>query len=187
MRIAPTTKALAAELGTTRRTVSSWLKREDCPGRTAAGGFNVRKWREWMQTSGVGARTLSATSDPQLEALRREKLKLQTEKIALEAAAVSLQNARLRGELWPEQDVSRVVAASWSAMIGQLRQTKHRIAAQLCGLDSGSAARVLDADLRQTLKEFSIPEGLAKHPFFGKVRARIEELQAALDREARTP
>lgn len=186
-RIARTTSQLATACGTTRRTIGTWLKMDGNPGRRADGSFSVTRWQTWIAAKGLGTRTAAAEGDPKLQALRREKLKLQAEKIALEAAAVALENARLRGELWPEQDVSRVVAASWSAMIGQLRQTKHRIAAQVCGLDSGSAARVLDADLRQTLKEFSIPEGLARHSFFGKVRAQIEELQAALDREARTP
>lgn len=183
MKIAATTSALACELGTTRRTVSAWLKRDDCPGRRADGSFSVTRWKKWIAANGLGTRTAAAERDPALDGLRRQKLRLQSEKIALEAAAVALQNARLRGEVWSQAEVCRVVVASWRAMILQLRQTKHRISSQLCGRDSGSAARVLSADLAETLRQFQLPEGLANHPFFAKIKEQLEKLHADLRKE----
>ncbi len=183
MKLASSTKALAAELGCTRRTISAWLKRPDSPGRTATGGFNISRWQKWISENGLGTRTSSADRDPRLQALKNEKMRLQSEKIALETVAVAIQNRVARGELVRMDDAKRVVGDAWGAMLRQLRQTKHRISAQVCGLDSGTASRLLADDLAQTMRQFSIPEGLARHPYFGPLRAQIEELHDVLQED----
>ena len=183
MRIARTTGELAAQLGTTRRTITAWLKRSDSPGRTAAGGFNVGKWRDWMQTSGVGARTLSADSDPRLLELRKEMMCCQVARQKEATRALTLQNSVARGELVRMDEAKQVIGTAYSSMMLQLRQMKHRVSAVVCGQDSGTASRILAEDMARTLAAFSIPEGLSRHPFFGELKTQLDLLHSEL-REA---
>ena len=187
-KIARTLSALAVACGTTRKTIGSWLKKADCPGRRADGSFSVTRWKQWISETELGSRSASADRNPRLQALKNEKLRLQTIKIGLQAEVIALQTEHLalqnrvaRGELLSEQEVCRVVGDLWGKMIAQLRQMKNRVSTQVCGLDSGSAARILREDMRACLREFSIPRGLEKHPFFGPLREQLEELHAEIE------
>jgi len=181
-RIARTTSQLATACGASRRTISAWLKVDGNPGRRADGSFSVTRWQKWIAANGLGSRTAAAERDPTLEPLRREKLRLQTEVLQLQAAAAARENSVARGELFPEREAARVITDSWRAMILQLRQTKHRISSQVCGRDSGSAARLLSTDLAETLRQFQLPEGL-RHPFYARVREQLATLHNELLKE----
>ena len=179
MKIASTTAALAAQLGTTKRTITTWLKRPDSPGRTATGGFNVARWKAWLASTGLGTRTTAAESNPRLLELKREKLVMQCELIGLQSESIALKNALARGDSVKLDDARRILGNAWMAMITRLRSTKHRISQQVCGLDSGAAEKILSEDIKETMRQVQLPEGYGRDPFWSKIREVIAKTHAA--------
>jgi len=183
MKTARTQKALAAACGTTRTTIGTWLKMDGNPGRRADGSFSVTKWKAWIAETGLGTRTGAADRDPRLAAAKAQKLKLQAEKIALETEHISIENAVSRGELFPEQEAAKVIGGGFGHMITALRGIKHRVNCLVAGRTTGDAELILEREIREALAQWEIPRGLEKHAFFGPLRKKLLDLNAALDRE----
>ena len=183
MKIARTIGHLATALGCSRKTVSSWLKKADCPGRRADGSFSVARWQKWIQENGLGSRTTASDRHPILEPLKREKLKLQSEKIRLETDALELQNQIARGELIKNDAACQVVVAGFSHTVTALRSMKHRINGLVAGRTPGDAERIIDREIREALAQWEIPRGLENHPFFGPLRKKLKDLNAELATE----
>ena len=182
-KISRSINELSVALGCTRRTVSSWLKMDGNPGRRSDGSFSVTKWQKWISETGLGTRTNASEKNPVLDPLRREKMIVQTQKIALETESVALGNQIARGTLANELDVCKVVLDPYRDFIQELKGVKHRVGHIVSGQTSGDAASILGKELTGCLARWSLPEVYRKHPFYGQLKAELARLNAELAKE----
>jgi len=183
MKIVRTLGHLAAACGTSRQTLGGWLKLDGNPGRRADGSFSVSRWQKWVAESGLGSRAASADRDPRLDPLKREKLRLQSKKLALETEGATLQNAVSRGELESEMTACHVILDPYRDFIQELKGVKHRVGHIVSGQTSGEATRILSKELTACIARWQLPEVYRNHPFYGKLKAELARLNAELVEE----
>lgn len=96
-RFVSSQEELARRLGVSRRTLSLWRSREDCPRARANGLYFVAEWEDFAKSN-----RLKLESENTSVKAQREQVALEREKLALEKA---------RGNLVPADEV----AATWTA------------------------------------------------------------------------
>lgn len=172
--------ALAEVLGVDRQTIKAWLKVVGNPGKGKDDRYDVEAWREWQAGNSYNTSQeldLGDEDEPvTIVGLKAQKLREEISRLTEDTGRLKLANELARGELITLDEAKQVIGNAYSAMVSALRQMKHRIAAQVCGLDSGSAAKVIGKDMDETLRKFSIPEGLKKKRCWLQCSKELDDL-----------
>lgn len=106
--------ALAALLGTTRRSLHRWAKVEGAPKPASDGRHNVQAWREWMKANGHVVKDNSQAGG------RMAELKERQLERSVEILEVKL--AELRGDVIQVATVEAMLTELGSNIVSLLRQ-----------------------------------------------------------------
>ncbi len=106
--------ALAALLGTTRRTLNRWAKVEGAPKAASDGRHNVPAWREWMKANG------HVVKDGSQAGGRMAELKERQLERSVEILEVKL--AELRGDVIAVSTVEAMLSEFGATIMAMLRQ-----------------------------------------------------------------
>ncbi len=137
---AKTLVELAAVLGITRRTLSTWQKLEGAPKALSNGLWPVADWREFVRMRGLNAGRVPVGNE---EALKARKLLAEVEERELRIAVK-------RGEYVPLHEVRE----SWMVRIGRVRSLMEtRLLNELPPVLSGMDAHGIRSELDALLAE----------------------------------
>lgn len=106
--------ALAALLGTTRRTLNRWAKVEGVPRPASDGRLNVPAWREWMKANGHVTKDATAAGGRMAE-LRERQLERSVE-------ILEVKLAELRGDVIQVATVEGMLSELGATIMALLRQ-----------------------------------------------------------------
>jgi len=157
---------LGGKLNATRKSIGRWSKEEGCPGKVKGQGYNVTLWQMWIAEQGKDPRAVPAKTKKDLDA---DKVRLQNEKLSIEIA-------KTRGELASWDEVCHVLTEMMTAFVGNSRQMKHTIAADVIGVDVGEASKRIGRAVDLCLNELSLGDWAKKKMFWSKVYAHQQDL-----------
>jgi len=168
--------ALAEVLGVDRKTIKEWLKIPGNPGKNKDDRYDVEAWREWQAANSYNTtqdqETLVGDESVTIVGLRAQKLQEEILRLKQDSERLKLANEVERGELITLDEAKQVIGNAYSAMIAALRQMKHRISSQVCGLDSGSITRRLwFGEMKEPSRSWSSPSAMTPpSPKTGPIR-----------------
>jgi len=164
---AKTQTDLGKQLNATRKSIGRWMKEEDNPGKVKGKGYNVNLWKMWIADQGKEPRAVAPQTKKDLDA---ERVRLQNEKLSIEIA-------KTRGELATWDEVCHVLTEMMSGYVGNARQMKHTIAADVIGVDVGEASKRIGRAVDECLNELSLGDWAKKKMFWSRVYAHQQDLR----------
>lgn len=134
----------------------------------------MSEWKEFYEKE----KGNHSVDDAELAGERKAKRELSEVKLELEK--IELEKAR--GEVENVETICRILTQAFAGAVQHLKDAEHVIGPLVSGLDVPDAKKLIRKSHIEAMEKFSLGEWAKKKPFWAKVYAHLQDLQATLNR-----